>query len=225
MSIRKRFLAPLVVTALAAAVPGLTTSGSAQGTEHLPLDKAVQTGDNAKRVLSRDYISDDIAQKIVNACVDLAKAANGSISVFVLSPDGQIAAARRLDGQNTANTETALLKAQTALRRQQSTHAAVNQFNSVDQKLIRLPQGFFLVAGGMPIIVDDVMIGVIGAGGGRGINDEQCAYQALTKVLGPQPPLPPNLNANQGGNGAGAAGRQGGGGGGGRRGGGAGNPQ
>jgi uncharacterized protein GlcG (DUF336 family) len=221
MRIRKRFLGPLVITALTAAVLGESRSGWAQGTEHLPVDKAVQTGDNAKRVLSRDYISDEIAQEIVNACVDLAKAANGSVSVFVLSPDGQIAAARRLDGQNTANTETALLKAQTALRRQQSTHAAVNQFNSVDQKLIRLPQGFFLVAGGMPIIVDDVMIGVIGVGGGRGINDEQCAYQALIKVLGPQPPLPPNQNANQGGNGAGAGGGQGGG----RRGGGAGNPQ
>jgi glc operon protein GlcG len=163
-------------------------------------------------VLSRDYISDDIAQNIVNACVDLAKAANGSVSVFVLSPDGQIAAARRLDGQNTANTETALLKAQTALRRQQSTHAAVNQFNSDEQKLIRLPQGFFLVSGGMPIIVDDVMIGVIGVGGGRGINDEQCAYQALTKVLGPQPPLPPNLGRGAGATGAGQGnGRRGGG--------------
>jgi glc operon protein GlcG len=182
-------ISALTVIALLATM----TSGLAQGTQHLPLDKAVQTGDDAKRVLSRDYISDDIAQKIVNACVDLAKAANGSVSVFVLSPDGQIAAARRLDGQNTANTETALLKAQTALRRQQSTHAAVNQFNTDEQKLIRLPQGFFLVSGGMPIIVDDVMIGVIGVGGGRGINDEQCAYQALTKVLGPQPPLPPNV--------------------------------
>ena len=54
------------------------------------------------------------------------------------------------------------------------------------------------------IIVDDVMIGVIGVGGGRGINDEQCAYQALTKVLGPQPPLPPNQNANAGAVGRGA---------------------
>ena len=190
----------------------VAASGWAQGTQHLPLDQAVQKGDNAKRVLSRDYISDDIAQKIVNACVDLAKAANGSVSVFVLSPDGQIAAARRLDGQNTANTETALLKAQTALRRQQSTHAAVNQFNTDEQKLIRLPQGFFLVSGGMPIIVDDVMIGVIGVGGGRGINDEQCAYQALTKVLGPQPPLPPNLGRGAGAAGAaGANGRRGGG--------------
>jgi glc operon protein GlcG len=205
-------IAVMAMAAVLVNAPG----GWAQGTQHLPLDKAVQTGDDVKRVMSRDWISDDIAQKIVNACIDLAKAANGSISVFILSPDGQIVAARRLDGQGTANTETALLKAQTALRRQQSTHAAVNQFNTPDQKMIRLPMGYFLVSGGMPIIVDDVMIGVIGVGGGRGINDEQCAYQ---------PPLPPNQNANAGaGRGAGAAGAQGQGGAG-RRGGGAGNAQ
>ena len=221
----KWFSKTAIVAVIAAAALAVNAgNGFAQGTQHLPLDKAVQTGDNVKRVMSRDWISDDIAQKIVNACIDLAKAANGSISIFILSPDGQIVAARRLDGQGTANTETALLKAQTALRRQQSTHAAVNQFNTPDQKMIRLPMGYFLVSGGMPIIVDDVMIGVIGVGGGRGINDEQCAYQAMTKVLGPQPPLPPNQNANAGaGRGAGAADGQGQGGG--RRGGGAGNAQ
>jgi len=56
------------------------------------------------------------------------------------------------------------------------------------------------------------MIGVIGVGGRRGINDEQCAYQALTKVLGPQPPLPPNLGRGAGATGAGQGnGRRGGG--------------
>ena len=139
---QKRFSSVGMIALIAAtAFVVNATNGWAQGTQHLPLDKAVQTGDNVKRVMSRDWISDDIAQKIVNACVDLAKAANGSVTVFVLSPDGQIAAARRLDGQGTANTETALLKAQTALRRQQSTHAAVNQFNTPDQKMIRLPHG------------------------------------------------------------------------------------
>jgi hypothetical protein len=31
------------------------------------------------------------------------------------------------------------------------------------------------------------MIGAVGVGGGNA--DEQCAYQAMVKVLGPQPPL------------------------------------
>jgi uncharacterized protein GlcG (DUF336 family) len=45
----------------------------------------------------------------------------------------------------------------------------------------------FPTSGGLPIIVDGQMIGAIGVGGGN--RDEECAYQALTTVIGPQPPL------------------------------------
>ena len=37
-------------------------------------------------------------------------------------------------------------------------------------------------------MVENQLIGAIGVGGGN--MDEMCAYKALTKVLGPQPPLP-----------------------------------
>jgi hypothetical protein len=46
---------------------------------------------------------------------------------------------------------------------------------------------YYFVPGGLPIVVEDQLIGAIGVGGGNA--DEQCAYQALVKVLGPQPPL------------------------------------
>jgi hypothetical protein len=60
--------------------------------------------------------------------------------------------------------------------------------------LIRLDLGkaeglsYYFVSGGLPIVVDDQLIGAVGVGGGNA--DEQCAYHALQKVLGPQPPLP-----------------------------------
>jgi hypothetical protein len=38
-------------------------------------------------------------------------------------------------------------------------------------------------------VVEGQMIGAVGVGGGNA--DEMCAYTALTKVLGPQPPLTP----------------------------------
>jgi hypothetical protein len=57
---------------------------------------------------------------------------------------------------------------------------------------------YYFVSGGLPIVVDDQLIGAVGVGGGNA--DEQCAYQALQKVLGPQPPLP---QAPAGGGGAG----------------------
>jgi len=95
----------------------------------------------------------------------------------------------------------------------------------------------YLVSGGLPIIVDDQMIGSIGVGGANGVRgpdgmnfgDENVANYALTKVLGPQPPLTANQpadplgqNAGQGrggaggGAGAGGAAAPAGGGGGGR---------
>jgi uncharacterized protein GlcG (DUF336 family) len=206
---------------LAAAYALVAADARAQGTAHLPLEKAVMSGPMAKRALTKYQISSDIAQDIVNACVELAKASNGTLSVFVLAPDGEIVASRRLDGQNTVNTQTALKKAQTALLTRQSTHASVNQFRTLDAKIIRLNMGFYLVSGGLPIIVDDQMIGSIGVGGANSVrvgdenfNDERIAYTALTKVLGPQPPLAPNQppdplgqNAGRGGRGGAPAGQ------------------
>jgi glc operon protein GlcG len=196
---------------MATAMACVSGSAWAQGGQRMPLEKAVQTGEDAKRILSTNRISAAVAQQIGMACVDAARAVNGAVSVFVLSNDGQVAFAYRMDGQDTINTETALLKAETALRRGESTRQSANQFATLDAKLIRVNMGFYLVAGGLPIVVDDVMIGSIGVGGGRGINDEQCAYQALTKVLGPQPPLAPALPPNPLGNAGGGRGAGGGG--------------
>jgi glc operon protein GlcG len=213
----------LVITAVCALV---AVEARAQGTVKLPLEKAVMSGDMAKRALTKTQISGDIAQAIVNACVDLAKASNGTLTVFVLDPDGEIAASHRMDGQNKINTVTGLKKAQTALWLRIPTHQAANQFNSLDAKIIRESLDMYLVAGGLPIVVDDQLIGSIGIGGSGGVkgpdgsnfNDEQIANYALTKVLGPQPPLTMNVpadplgqNAGQGRGGAGAGAAPGGG--------------
>jgi uncharacterized protein GlcG (DUF336 family) len=198
------------------AAAGLTfISGSAwaQGDQRLPLDKAVMSGEAAKKSLTKYQISADVARKLVDACVDYAKSTNTPVSVFVLSPDGEIVDAHRMDGQSSINTDTALLKAKTALYLRDSTHAAANRFRTLDARLIREDLHMYLVSGGLPIVVDDQMIGAIGVGGGNA--DEQCAYQALIKVLGTQPPLasnmPPDpLGEGGGPGGAGAGGGRGG---------------
>jgi len=126
--------------------------------------------------------------KFVISCVDWATKNNQAVSVFVLSPTGQIVHAHRMDGQVPINTETALLKAQSVLYTRDSTHARANQVaNNVSLQLRWDKLPVFPVSGGLPIIVDGQMIGAIGVGGGS--RDEDCAYQALTTVIGPQPPL------------------------------------
>jgi uncharacterized protein GlcG (DUF336 family) len=43
-------------------------------------------------------------------------------------------------------------------------------------------RAYHFAPGGFPIVVENQLIGAIGVGGGP--QEEQCAYQALTKVLG-----------------------------------------
>jgi uncharacterized protein GlcG (DUF336 family) len=206
----RSFRSVMMFLLAAAGLASVAGNAWAQGDQRLPLDKAVMSGEAAKKSLTKYQVSADVARKLVDACVDYAKSTNTPVSVFVLSPDGEIVDAHRMDGQNSINTDTALLKAKTALYLRDSTHAAANRFRTLDARVIREDLHMYLVSGGLPIVVDDQMIGAIGVGGGNA--DEQCAYQALIKVLGPQPPLAPNMppdplgQAGPGGGGPGGAG-------------------
>ncbi len=152
------------------------------------INKFVISDEAARKTLVKNEISADTAEKITQACVDWAKKNNQAVSVFILSPTGQIVHAHRMDGQVPINTETALLKAQSVLYTRDSTHARANQVaDNVGLQLRWSKLPVFPVSGGLPIVVDGQMIGAIGVGGGS--RDEDCAYAALTSVVGPQPPL------------------------------------
>jgi len=169
----------------------------AQGGTPMPLDKATVSSEVAKRTLVKAQITATVARQIVDACLDFARAQQGgpgTYAIYVLAPNGDIVDAHVMDGVLPIGAETGLLKAKTALYARTPSSAVAQRFNNVDGRLIRLDLGkesglaYYFVGGGLPIVVQDQLIGAIGVGGGN--MDEQCAYQALTKVLGPQPPLP-----------------------------------
>src|SRR5579872_2768010 len=152
------------------------------------INKFVISDEAAKKTLFKNEISGDTAAKLAQACIDFATKNNMAITVFILTPTGQIVHSHRMDGQVPINIETALLKAQSVLYTRDSTHQRANMVaNNLALQMRWEPLGVFPTAGGLPIIVDGQMIGVIGVGGGN--KDEECAYQALTSVVGPQPPL------------------------------------
>jgi phenylpyruvate tautomerase PptA (4-oxalocrotonate tautomerase family) len=114
---------------------------AAGGVSAQNISKFVISDEAAKKTLIKNEISVETAEKITQACVEFAKKNNQAVSVFILSPTGQIVHSYRMDGQVPINIE------------------------------------------------DGQMIGTIGVGGGS--KDEECAYTALTAVVGPQPPLAP----------------------------------
>jgi glc operon protein GlcG len=187
-----------VAVGVAVAVAGLLFGNAAawaQGATPAPFNKVTVSPEVAKRTLMKAVINADTARAIVDACVDWTKAQPGNISIaiYVLSPTGQIVDSHQMDGVVPIGSETALMKAKTVLYARSSSAAVAQRFNNVDNRIIRLDLGkdeglsYYFVGGGLPIVVDDQLIGAVGVGGGNA--DEQCAYQALVKVLGPQPPL------------------------------------
>jgi glc operon protein GlcG len=159
----------------------------------MPLSKAIVSDDVAKRTLMKMQINAATARALVDACVEFARASNASYSIFVLAPTGDVVDAHIMDGQFPIAVEAAELKAKTVLYARSSSRAITQRFSTLDGKVIRLHLGesgglaYYFAPGGLPVVVEDQLIGAIGVGGGA--QEEQCAHHALTKVLGPQPPL------------------------------------
>ena len=171
------------LAAAATLLAAITVPVSAQN-----LSKFVISDEAAKKTMMKNEINADTAAKIAQACVDFAVKNNQAITVFILNPTGQIVHSHRMDGQVPINIETALLKAQSVLYTRDSTHQRANMVaNNLSLQMRWAPLGVFPTAGGLPIVVDGQMIGAIGVGGGN--KDEECAYTALTSVVGPQPAL------------------------------------
>ena len=212
-----------VVGVLAAAaltlIPG---SAFAQGATPAPLAKVVVSDAVAQRTLMKMVINAETARAIVDSCVNWTKQQPGnvSIAIFVLSPTGQIVDSHQMDGVLPIGSETGLMKARTALYARSSSAAVAQRFADVEGRVIRLDLGkeqglnYYFVGGGLPIVVENNLIGAVGVGGGNA--DEMCAYQAMQQVLGPQPPLATAAGRGGAAGGAAAAPAGGGAGGGGR---------
>jgi uncharacterized protein GlcG (DUF336 family) len=187
----KRFLALTFVASLTPAI------ALGQGATPMPLAKAVVSNEVAARTLFKYQINAQTARALVDACVDFARTqpnGPGNYAIFVLAPNGDIIDAHVMDGVVPIGVETGLMKARTALYARSTSRAVTERFPTVEGRLIRTDLGresglsYYFVPGGVPIVLENQLIGSIGIGGGN--MDEPCAYAALTKVLGIQPPPP-----------------------------------
>ena len=179
---------------IACAMLAAAAGAQAQTPKAKTLDEVVAHGAAAEKALEHNALLGSVAEQISHACEKYAADHNISVSIFIVDQYGQIVHAHRMDGQIANNIETALMKAKTVLWDHQPSHVRMNQnINNPFTEFRSVEMGIFPNKGGLPIIVDKQFLGAIGVGG-SGL-DEECADYALTQVLGPQPPLTPNIPA------------------------------
>jgi uncharacterized protein GlcG (DUF336 family) len=124
----------------------------------------------------------DGAMKLLNAAMAKARDMKVPQCVAIVDAGGHLLAFARMDGAYALSVDTALMKAMTAASYGIPTGDIAA---GIDIKLAIATQGKRInLPGGLPVIVDDHVIGGIGVGSGTGEQDRQVANAALGAFSG-----------------------------------------
>jgi uncharacterized protein GlcG (DUF336 family) len=202
MIVRKSSVA-LLGAAAAFAVTAVRAASTYDGDGQVP-QQFVLSGKAAERLHDHISINADTAEKLAKACEAIARKNNSAVVVVVIDPSGLVVHEHRMDGEGWIQVTATEQKARTALRTRAPSHVLANR-NAQDPFTNQNMAGYGLATqeGGLPIIVNGQLIGAIGVGGippaerTATYGEEMCARDALEAVIGPQPPLLPEVTAQR----------------------------
>src|ERR1051326_2036108 len=187
----KRTLTVATATlAISAAYAATTYDGNGQVPQQFVL-----SGKAADRLHDHVSINLETAEKLAKACQAFARRNNSEVVVVILDPQGLPVLEIRGDGEGWLPTKAAEQKTLTALRTRAPSHVLTNR-NAEDPFTSGNMAGYGLTVnkGALPIVASGQLIGAMGAGGMNGATaEENCVRAALEQVIGPQPPLLPDV--------------------------------
>lgn len=171
-------------------------------------EQFVVSGKAAEKIQDFTTINLATAERIAEACEKAASAQGAGITITVLDNDGNHVYMDRMDGQGYLGIATSEMKARTALMGRAPSKVQMNAvIQNPNEELPLMQLGFFANSGGLPIVVNKQLIGVVGVGGSAPRvpvwSDEICGHRAMVEVLGPSvaplvEDLPARRNPNRG---------------------------
>ena len=129
----------------------------------------------------RKILTLEAARRVAAAAEAEAKRNNWAVSIAVLDSAGHMVVFHRMDGAKLVAIDIAIRKARTAVYFQGPTKGLEEEVSGGRTALLPI-EGFMPLEGGVPLIVDNVMVGAIGVSGVTGAQDAQCA-QAGASII------------------------------------------
>jgi len=130
----------------------------------------------------------EIAQSLISAAIAAASERGFKLAFVVVDDGGHIVASARMDGAPWITPEVALGKAWTAAAYRAPSAAQgdkMKELQAFSASISAATGGRFTPQiGGLPIVVDDAVVGGLGASGAAGHDDEAVCRAALESVLG-----------------------------------------
>ena len=121
-------------------------------------------------------IGADSAKKIAAAALAEARKNNWRMAAAVVDPAGELVYFERIDGTQYASNALAIDKAQSSVRYKRPTKAFQDAIakGGVEMRFLGM-RGVMPAEGGVPIVMNNTIVGAIGISGGTGAQDEQVA--------------------------------------------------
>src|ERR1700730_17255056 len=111
------------------------------------------------------------AQTVLQAARERAQQQNEASAIAVVDPAGDLLAFQRMDGVRPASAELAIEKARTAARLQRPTEQIEDNINRGRTAFITA--GIAALRGGVPIRVNDEVVGAVGVATATAENDNR----------------------------------------------------
>lgn len=139
----------------------------------------------AAQTVTSHNISFDVAKQIADAAIADCEARGGTVAVHIVDGSGNTVVSYRADGSRPHIYEVAYEKAYTAMSFQRPSGQMADDL--ANGNIGRTQQADFpntvLLAGGLPIVINDETVGGVGVAGLPGPQSEQCAQAGIDAVL------------------------------------------
>jgi glc operon protein GlcG len=119
-------------------------------------------------------ISAEAAQRALAAAQAEAARNQWNVSIAVVDPSGDLIAFTRMDGASVASVDVAQQKARTSARFRRATRY-YDSVSTAGRLQVMTLKGMTPIEGGIPVIVNGVVVGAIGVSGATSAQDAQCA--------------------------------------------------
>ena len=126
-------------------------------------------------------VSSDGAMRALLAAQAEATAKGWLMSIAVVDPAGELLAFARMDGASPASIQNALGKARTAARFRRTTQVYDSLVSNGRTSLLNF-ENMTPLEGGVPIVVDGVVVGAIGVSGATAAQDAEVARAGAAVV-------------------------------------------
>lgn len=125
-------------------------------------------------------ITTELAKKIAAAALAEARANNWTMAAAIVDPAGILVYFEKIDDTQYASSDVAIDKARSAALFKRSTKTFQDSVERGGAGLrVMMLRGAIPVEGGVPIVVNETIVGGLGVSGGTSEQDGQCCKAAL----------------------------------------------